>query len=73
MGASLSSSSIGTPSSSLSSSLPLLTPWGSLAFAAAPSATASKGLDTGATEGAPTATDEGGALKIDCCNSVPVT
>ena len=74
MGASLSPSSMGAPSSSLSSSLLLFTPCGP---PSSPSTrfgpeSAPFGAVDGTLGGRP-AKAEGGALNIDCCSSVVVT
>lgn len=76
MGASLSPSSIGAPSSSLSSSLLLFTPCAapeSTPFPLVPASDALAAVVGGAGGRAAVVVDDGGALNMDCCNSVVVT
>ena len=81
METSSSSSSIGASSSSLSSSRGRLTPFGSSTSVLVPFVTASFASVTTATAlgveeagtGAVAGVEDGGTLKIDCCNSVDVT
>lgn len=73
MGASLSPSSIGAPSSSLSSSLPLLTPFGTSVSSSIPFVAAGGVFEAKAAGGVAAAAEDGGALNMDCCSSVVAT